>query len=718
MQLSLERAEVSNQRLRDFCRAHNLQPPVEIDDDGSWPRRRKVQLIKDGLAEAPGKLPAFRKDSLGENYIGSATMQSLTVPQGSCITVFDNKLDFNDFLRDDSPAYTLSDAEYNNYSTGRVAVEPPKFPPRQDVESSAYLFFTIIAPFTPILHRPDFYKLVHRIYEGPALSNAEKVIVHMVLSIVGFQVAIRTFDHQLGELAKQQFIYSLTFTQELTEDVNLERLQALALLCVAMRSLQRPGPAWKLCGRVFALCIELGLHRSAEVWEKQSGNSDEHELHMNQRIFWTLLVINVNMNAKFGRPMPILEQYIDVEIPEPKLDNLPGQADYCSWYAAPYGFKLTRIMLQVHTQLNALRQTTSDREIILLKLMSALDDFDRTLPPQLKTVEQNPRNEDIVAGRYLQVALLSTRMLLRHPAHLASPKGFETSRENLDQCLILARKIRDNAVVLKDMKALDTTIYYNMDFLCAIFLTIFVFERRHHAARIKQAPVKHIYLELEKEATRWRPILEEVGYNLGSEMRLANTISGMFERCIARMKSSMDEPLPIEQTRYGHRTNPSEATPCDHAADHRMRDQRALHMHQRPYIVTGCSDTFSPGSIALNSLTSSAIATPGSEVTMMNSPGDIQGQDGIAACPQMVRHNVATMYDHSTQSTMDLAENNVAYNYAGPVVTGQGAQMFHDFGEQAFQPGWTVAQQYPISPDGMLNQQRTTYFLQQFPPGR
>ena len=49
---------------------------------------------------------------------------------------------------------------------------------------------------------------------------------------------------------------------------------------------------------------------------------------------------------------------------------------------------------------------------------------------------------------------------------------------NLDACLDASRNMLSIASQLKTLKSLDTTLYYNMDFLAAMFTMLFAYTER------------------------------------------------------------------------------------------------------------------------------------------------------------------------------------------------------------------------------------------------
>lgn len=481
-------------------------------------------------------LSQFRPGCVGDNYLGVAGNTWLSSIEGTSLSLFGAKIDFSDFLPSDpeNDAFVLTYQDFLDHAFGRKAAERPSLPPWEQVKQYANWYFSYVAFFVPILHKPDFVDLLQRTYHHQYEPNpTEDVIIHMVICTVGFQFSVRNKDRQMRDNAKAHFLYALTFVPKLIKGHNLPDLQALTLICVVLRGLQRPGPAWMFVHTVFGIAVELGLHRSVKAWQHGSPATDPHLIEMRKRVFWSLLVLHVNIGGKLGRPMPLRHEDFDIEIPEATADNLPEESELspwhsCSFRAAPAGFKLTHIMLKTYSTIYAIRSTGDLYEANVNRLKEELDDFEASLPPELSGGPQT-KDADHLASLYLKQGQQATRLLIHHPAILNNTASPKVASDNIDVCLDASSKLLESAIQIDAIKSLDTTIYYNMDYLSAIFVTLFAYYERRDT-------ITSVDLQgLRQEMNKWLSITGEVGRMLGSGLRLQTSVRSIVDGLIEKL---------------------------------------------------------------------------------------------------------------------------------------------------------------------------------------
>lgn len=531
----------------DFARTRRTSSDSLDDNDGNWKRPR---------------LEAFRKDAIGENCLGNYGNEYLSLAQGSRMTLFDHRFDFTHFVPParENRAYELSEDEYHDYISGARVARQPQFQPEEDVYNLTQLFFGGVAFFTPIVDRRKFYAMLARKYkENKKLSEHDTIIFNMVMSIAGFQYAVRMPDvaaaYRARDLAKDQLLYCLAQVPNLLRSTETQDIQALALMCMAMRALQRPGPAWEFCDMVLGRAIALGLHLSLDSWPDDGKHKDEYQVSMRQRIFWSILVCYVNISGNLGRPMRIRAEDIDIEIPKAvpdyiyDIDEAKHHTD-CSWFAAGYGFELTLIMLQVYSAIGALRSSQSMCGTNFNRISAMLDDLERNLPPRLSGRPQEVhRMVDIIAAYYLRLAILNTRLLIHHPRHLSASK-WEWSEENLTTLHCTSGDMLEIAERLKEAQSLDTTLYYNMNFMYAIFVDLFV--HRYRAWRSKPVDIT----QLRQDMDRWIAVMQAVGQMLGSGGQLASSLKSVVDRCIAQIGRLLERQAGVQSSEMAIASSP------------------------------------------------------------------------------------------------------------------------------------------------------------------
>ncbi len=72
----------------------------------------------------------------------------------------------------------------------------------------------------------------------------------------------------------------------------------------------KPNAAYNTIGAAGRLCFQLGLHQQSS-WRSHT----PFEIHMRQRIFWTLYFLDRSISLSCGRPYCIREADIDIEQP-------------------------------------------------------------------------------------------------------------------------------------------------------------------------------------------------------------------------------------------------------------------------------------------------------------------------------------------------------------------------------------------------------------------
>ena len=262
---------------------------------------------------------------------------------------------------------------------------------------------------------------------------------------------------------------------------------------------------------VLGLAIELGLHRSANAWQGDAAESDLHIIEMRKRIFWSLLLIHVNLSGKLGRPMPLRMEDFDIEIPEMVADNLPGESDLskwakCSFRAAIPGMKMLKILMQVYATVYSIRPNKEPYEASMRSLEKELKVWRSQLPAEFAD-EKQISGDDRIPAYYLQTSEQNVRLLLHHPS--LSRMSPQVTASNLDDCLDAGAKILDITEKVNALKSLDTTWYTATDYLAAIFTTLFACNERQGQMTSQNLQ------QLQHDMDRWLEVMGNVGMLLG-----------------------------------------------------------------------------------------------------------------------------------------------------------------------------------------------------------
>ncbi|KAH9227624.1 hypothetical protein K456DRAFT_1742092 [Colletotrichum gloeosporioides 23] len=174
-------------------------------------------------------------------------------------------------------------------------------------------YFNNIHPQYPFLHKPTFQiweeSCLKASLEGDisSLSGVSLFFVLMVYAIGSLVLGQSHYD-----AAEAYYSMALDHIAAVLDLDSLESIQAI--LSCAVYSIRSPVGVslWKVSGMAIRHCIELGYHRSAEKYHK---NTDALTKEMSKRCFWVAYDIDRVVAFTLGRPVGIPDDSIDVELP-------------------------------------------------------------------------------------------------------------------------------------------------------------------------------------------------------------------------------------------------------------------------------------------------------------------------------------------------------------------------------------------------------------------
>ncbi|KAK5165865.1 uncharacterized protein LTR77_008788 [Saxophila tyrrhenica] len=542
--------------LQEQLREHSIepkQPSTYVPAGALWsdpPRQGSWSDARPGvrptsshqLERKVSVLPDFRAGCIGDNYLGVSPGDDMLSPiVGTRLTLFGFTLDLAEFLppETDPASDPTSYQTFLNLSLGRGGpVHKPPLPGLDEFKMYAEFYFKSVQVFTPILHRPDFMKLITRVCHGQHEPTTPEVVqIHMVLAIMKLQDGLRNLREESKAQSIVHYRYAVSLAPDLIVGHQFEHVQALALICLQLRQQPRMGAAWMFTNTVLGLAMELGLHRSASAWHSGGSEKDLHRIEMRKRVFWSILVLHVSISGKLGRPMPLRVQDFDIEIPEALSDTIPGDPSKlsrwrkCTFRAAIPGMKLLRILMQVYATVYSIRADAVPYEMNVNRLRKELDTFREQLPPEISGGPQTV-DEDLCPALYLQTGEEEVRLLLHHPSlQTATPDIYA---KNLDTCLEASRKLLSAALGLQSIIGLDTTWYYSTDYLAAIFTTLFVWRQRED--QITSAELQQLEVDMEK----WLSVMGDVGTLLGTGHRLRNRLRAIIQNVMSHIRERFE----------------------------------------------------------------------------------------------------------------------------------------------------------------------------------
>ncbi|GAB7329775.1 hypothetical protein MBLNU13_g01503t1 [Cladosporium sp. NU13] len=426
------------------------------------------------------RLSEFRTGCIGDNYLGVSSGNSWLSPiEGTSVSLFGATLDLAEYIPEDRVDSGTSYQNFLDKAFVEKQIPAPQLPDYDKAKMYAEWYFRSIQPMLPILHKPHFMQLLHDVYhERHQCSPAELVMVHMVMSLVLFQYNTRNTPTAQNF---QHWNFAISLVPRLIKGHTLQDMQGLALICAQLRAFPRPGACWMFTNTVLGLAIELGLHRSVTAWQGSAAQQDPHTIELRKRIFWSLMLMHVPVSGKLGRPMPLRLEDFDIEIPEEAHDNLPEEAHLdewrkCSFRSGKWGFVLLKVQMKVYSSIYSIGSNTATYDANVKRLEKELKDTVASFPDELNGGPKT-KDEDRVTALYLQLGATGCQLLIHHPA-LCRSLSPQVMSDNLDACLDASHKMLSIATQLKQLNSLDSTLYWNMDFLASMFTMLFVYTER------------------------------------------------------------------------------------------------------------------------------------------------------------------------------------------------------------------------------------------------
>jgi hypothetical protein len=474
-----------------------LQPPAlpyrGRNERGSWSDQRRTSASPlPGYAPAGATekheyrpLPQFKTGSIGDNYLGvGAGDHPLSHIRGTSLAVFGTEIDITDYMTDEDE-YENSVMSYSSLAKialGSEHVEPVPLPPYKSLNDYATWYLRSLNPYTMLVHKPAFMDLVWKFGNDPNFEPTapEIVMMHMMLATIQYQIAARnTSQNGLLEESHRHYRYALSFYKQLLIGHHkLEDVQALTMICHHLRNFPKPGAAWIMTSVTYLFALELGLHRSVKNWADGAGKLSKLEIEMRKRIFWTLNALQVNLNGKLGRPMPISNEDIDVEYPEPMKDCLPEEEAHldpfhqCSFQVGIQIAKYTVLEVDLYKMIYSVRSSPTTYVERLRRLEAGIQQWKDELPYELRD-PAHASPDDQIFTLYLEYWYQAYQLQLHHPAVCRS-QDTAMMESNLDKCLEASQKMLHNCNTLMQKKSLDIPWINTVVYIAAMFTSLFI----------------------------------------------------------------------------------------------------------------------------------------------------------------------------------------------------------------------------------------------------
>ncbi|KAH9025469.1 fungal-specific transcription factor domain-containing protein [Lactarius pseudohatsudake] len=318
------------------------------------------------------------------------------------------------------------------------------------------LYFNVLAPIVPLLHRPTFMRAV-----GDGLHLRDEKFGSLVLLVCATASRYSRDPRVLLENGHwhsagwKWFKQVEPFSCTVLSGPELYDLQVATLAVVYVHGSLPPQEGWIMVGIGLRLAQDVGAHR------RRSPNARptvEDELW--KRAFWVLLMYDIWTSSSLGRPCAMTEESHDVDLPiecddeywespDPALafKQPPGKPSKVSCFNYLIKINLlhshalrTIYSLSKSTLMTSWRAREKDwEEHTVAELDSALNSWFDSIPDHLRWDPQREDETFFVQSAYLRSTYYFIQIAIHRPFIPSSGKGSSLSFAALAICASAAR---------------------------------------------------------------------------------------------------------------------------------------------------------------------------------------------------------------------------------------------------------------------------------------
>jgi hypothetical protein len=287
----------------------------------------------------------------------------------------------------------------------------PHLPEPSVVSECVDAFFTFIWPLFPVLDQMTFASEIKRLQrlQYSRIGAFQEIVARedVPILITCFIVIAIGADEQAGaitELGTTFLTAAYSLYAHLVSMPHLWSVQALFLLCVALRGRGKDGQAWHVLGQAIRISHSIGLHRRGtgqmpkDTWNRSHPNL-ELDRKVRSRVWWSCYAMEKMMQLETGRPPAIFDR--DSDLSSPELSQAPysgeGETDYLAIWVA-----LAKILGKISEHIYGKPDSAHSLLHEMGRLDIALEEWAKSIPEGLK-----PGPDILAAGDIASTALHS-----------------------------------------------------------------------------------------------------------------------------------------------------------------------------------------------------------------------------------------------------------------------------------------------------------------------
>lgn len=314
------------------------------------------------------------------------------------------------------------DKDYSTYKHSAIRLRRPSFaengrqvrlPQHLHAHSLFAAQHSYIGTIFAFVQADEFERRLQKAYQGPPELTDRKACLEycqiLIIFAFGKLYMVNESDHYDadGPPGFEYFQEALQFLPDLHEEGSVLFVSVLSLIGYFMQNLNRRDAAFLYVGTALRMSISLALHQEAD-------HLDNTEREHRRRLWWSVYSLDRILCVKSGNPITIHDEDINVAMPL----RLSHEAEYCPAICLRHYTQLSRILGRIMQAVY--RKTRKSGKSLIASvqdIMTALADWDKNLPPQLRFDPEMlsvSRESVSVFLHYHQCINLTARPLLFH----------------------------------------------------------------------------------------------------------------------------------------------------------------------------------------------------------------------------------------------------------------------------------------------------------------